>query len=122
MKKGKIRDYQIIGKSQVKKKNKYSNEKTEVCGIFFDSKKEAKRYKELLILLKTGVIGLLECQISYELNEGGTYSLKYIADFRYVLCATGVVVVEDVKGFKTREFIKKKRLMKKVHGITINEI
>jgi hypothetical protein len=120
VKKGKIRGYSIVGKGQ-KKNSKYGNEKTEVGGILFDSKREAKRYKELLILLKAGVIGLLERQISYELNEGGTHSLKYIADFRYILCDTGETVVEDAKGYKTREYLKKKRLMKKL-GITIKEV
>jgi hypothetical protein len=120
-KKGKIRGYSIVGKGQ-KKKSKYGNEKTEVGGILFDSKREAKRYKELLILLKAGVIGLLERQISYELNEGGTHSLKYIADFRYILCATGETVVEDAKGMRTVVYKKKKRLMKQVWGITIKEV
>jgi hypothetical protein len=121
VKKGKIRGYSIVGKGQ-KTNSKYGNEKTEVGGILFDSRREAKRYKELLILLKAGVIGLLERQISYELNEGGTHSLKYVADFRYILCATGETVVEDSKGYKTREYLKKKRLMKKIHNITITEV
>jgi hypothetical protein len=102
------------------KKHKYAAQKTEVNGIVFDSKKEARRYKELLLLIKAGEIGLLELQVAYELNEGGTHSLKYIADFVY-MTKEGLKIVEDSKGFKTKEYLKKKRLMLKVHGIKINE-
>lgn len=105
-----------------KKRGKYSNSKTDIDGTTFDSVKEAKRYKELLLLLKAGEIGLLRMQVEYELNPGGTHSLKYIADFVYVVTATGREIVEDVKGFRTREYKKKKRLMKKVHNIEIQEV
>lgn len=105
-----------------KKKSKYSNTKTEVDGIVFDSVKEANRYKELRLLLKVGEIGLLKRQVEYELNPGGSYSLKYISDFEYTIAATGEQVVEDVKGFRTKEYLKKRRLMKKVHGIEIVEL
>ena len=104
------------------KKAKYGNSETEVNGIKFDSKKEADRYRELLLLLKVEKIGLLRMQVEYELNPGGTHSLKYVADFVYIIKDTGQTVVEDVKGFRTREYKKKRRLMKKVHGIVINEI
>ena len=104
------------------KKSKYGNKKTEVEGIVFDSVKEAKYYKTLLLLKKAGKIGLLELQVPYELNEGGTHSLKYVADFVYVDSETGKKVVVDVKGMRTREFIKKRRLMLKMHGIKIKEV
>ena len=104
------------------KKSKYGNSETEVDGIKFDSKKEAKRYRELLLMQKAGEIGLIRRQVEYELNPGGTHSLKYLADFEYYILATGEKVTEDVKGYRTREYKKKKRLMKKVHGIVIKEI
>lgn len=106
----------------VKKRAKYGNSKTEVDGITFDSEKEANRYRKLLLLLKAGVIGLLRLQVEYELNPGGTHSLKYLADFVYIITATGEEVVEDAKGYLTREYKKKRRLMKTVHGIIIKEV
>lgn len=126
---GKIRGYTEIRKTENKavietqggKKGKYGNKKDTVNGITFDSKKEAKRYKELLLLQKAGEIGQLRLQVPYELNPGGTHSLKYLADFVYVDAKTGETIVEDVKGFRTREYKKKRRLMLKVHGITIKE-
>ena len=87
----------------------------------FDSKKEAKRYKELRLLLKSGEIGFLARQVQYELNEGGSHSLIYIADFQYTT-KEGELIVEDVKGVLTREFKKKRMLMKKIHGIDIKII
>lgn len=127
---GKIRGYQVNNPKPVqlpveqpkKKRSKYGNEKHEVDGIMFDSKKEANRYGELKLMLKVGIIGLLELQVPFELNPGGTHSLKYIADFTYIISATGEKVVEDAKGHRTREYLKKRRLMKKVHNIEIKEV
>lgn len=106
----------------VKKKSKYNNNKKEVDGIVFDSEKEAEYYGKLKLLLKAGEIGLLERQISYELNPGGSYSYKYIADFVFFDTKTGEKNVIDVKGYHTAEYRKKRRLMKKIHGIKIIEI
>jgi hypothetical protein len=127
---GKIRGYKVnnpkpapVDTEQPKeKRSKYGNRKHEVDGITFDSEKEAHRYGELKLMLKAGIIGLLELQVPFELNTGGTHSLKYIADFVYIIAATGEKVVEDAKGHRTREYLKKRRLMKKVHNITIKEI
>lgn len=106
---------------EVKKKSKYRNTRTEIDGIKFDSSREAKRYGELKLLLKAGEIGLLELQKEYELNEGGTHSLKYLADFVYMDARTGETIVEDAKGALTEVYKKKRRLMKQVYGITIHE-
>lgn len=105
----------------VKKRNKYGANKKEVNGILFHSTKEANRYSELRLLLKAGMIGLLELQVPYELNPGGTHSLKYIADFVFTYSVTGEKIVEDCKGMRTSSYKKKRRLMLKVHGIKIKE-
>ena len=106
---------------KVKKRSKYNNNKHIVDDIEFDSEKEAKRYGDLKLLLKTGEIGLLELQVKFELNESGSHSLKYLADFVYIDARTGEKIVEDCKGFRTREYLKKRRLMKKIYGIIIKE-
>lgn len=103
------------------KRSKYGNEKTEIFGELFDSKREAEDYKVLLLRQKAGEIGLIRRQVKYELNPGGTHSLIYRADFVYIETATGETIVQDSKGMITREYKKKRRLMKKVHGITIKE-
>ena len=109
-------------KKKVKKKGKYNNNKCVVDDIEFDSQKEANYYKKLKILLKAGKIGLLELQKPYELNPGGTHSLKYIADFVFVDSKTGEKKVVDAKGFRTAVYRKKRRLMWKVHKIKIIEV
>jgi hypothetical protein len=111
--------------SQAKKKSKYGNKKTEVDGITFDSEKEAKRYGELKIMQKAGLIGLLQMQVEYRLEVNGEKVASYIADFVYLDSQTGQTVVEDVKSEMTRKlpvYRLKKKLMKQIHNIEIAEV
>lgn len=101
---------------------KYGNKKTVVDGVTFSSKREAARYGVLKLLERNGEIRALELQPPYRLEVNGTLVCKYVADFRYVDLRTGETVVEDAKGFKTREYNLKKKLVKAVHGIEIREV
>jgi hypothetical protein len=123
LKEGKIaeKDRSLVEEVIGVKKSKYRNTKTEYQGIRFDSEKECRRYKELKMLLKAGEIGMLQLQVEYEINPGGAFSMRYVADFVYVT-KEGVKIVEDAKGFRTREYLKKRKLMWKVHGIRISEV
>jgi hypothetical protein len=104
------------------KRSKYRNIKvTDEFGNEYDSRKEYNRYRELKLLLKAGEIGFLARQVEYELNKGGSHSLVYRADFVYTDAKTGQVVVEDCKGFETKEFKKKEKLMKKIYAITVKK-
>ncbi len=85
----------------------------------FDSKLEYQRFLELQLMERAGLISDLRRQIKYPLVLGNTLVCTYIADFVY--CENGVEVVEDSKGFRTREYLMKKNLMKKIHGIEIFE-
>lgn len=105
--------------------SKYGNHKTVVGDKVFDSKAEAERYTELLIMQNMGVIQGLELQKPYKLvkgkwNNGKAFSVSYKADFVYSL--NGEIVVEDVKGYKTKEYEIKKKLMKAIYGIEIQEV
>lgn len=102
------------------KRSKYNNVKVEFDGYVFDSIKERARYIELRALQAAGEITDLLLQIPFELNEGGSYSLKYVADFTYWV--NGRYIVEDVKGFRTKIYLNKKKLMYQIHGIEIKEI
>ena len=106
---------------------KYHAEKTELDGIVFDSKKEAQRYAELKLLERSGAIHNLQRQVRYELipaqkKDGKTVerACHYIADF--VSTENGKTVVEDVKGFRTKEYVLKRKLMLRVHGIEVREV
>lgn len=83
--------------------NKYRNIKTVVNGITFDSRKEARRYTELMVLQRAKIITDLELQKRFEIcpkkyeNKRARY---YVADFVYV--ENGKRVIEDVKSPITR--------------------
>lgn len=119
--------------------SKYGSKKVMYDGIVFDSKKEAHRYRELKLLERAGKIKDLEMQKAFELiptqrepdtigKRGGIKkgkvienSVKYVADFVYT-DENGKTVVEDTKGFRTKDYIIKRKLMLYVHGIRIKEI
>ena len=103
---------------------KYNNRKTVVDGITFDSKREATRWQQLKLLERGGLISGLERQVKYELipKQAGERAVSYYADFVYTDKQTGLTVVEDVKGKKTRDYIIKRKLMLWRHGITIKEV
>lgn len=113
------------------KQPKYKNRKIENEDGKFDSAKEYRRFKELQLLQRAGVISDLTCQATYVLAESVKFSnearakptLRYVADFQYI--ENGVIVVEDVKSKITKEnpvYRIKKHLMMSVHGIEIREI
>lgn len=102
-------------------KNKYRAIKTEVDGITFDSKREAARYMELVLLERAGEISRLELQPKYDCVVNGKKICTYKADFRY-FDANGSVV-EDVKGMKTPVYRLKKKLVEALYpGVTIQEV
>ena len=69
--------------------NKYGNRKIIVDNIKFDSIKESIRYKELVLLQKTGKIQDLKLQPRFLLQESFKKNVKtdrkieYVADFMY---------------------------------------
>ena len=106
---------------------KYRNRKVELDGHLFDSKKEARRYAELRTAEKMGVISDLRLQVPFVLIPSQKIDgkvverpLKYVADFVYT--EDGKPVVEDTKGFKTKDYIIRRKLMLHVYGIQIKEV
>jgi hypothetical protein len=83
---------------------KYGNKKTVIDGQKFDSKREAERYSELLMLERAGHLWGLERQPRFQIvptvKHGGiTYKKRfYTADFRYWEGTSHIV--EEVKGYK----------------------
>jgi hypothetical protein len=100
-------------------RNKYGAKKTVIDGIKFDSMAEGRRYKQLVLLQKAGVIEGLELQPRYDLIINGKKCGFYKADFRYN--EAGNQVVEDVKGMKTPVYNLKKKLIKAIYNIDILE-
>ena len=106
-----------------KKPSKYHAQPVVVDGLRFDSKREAARWRELVLLEKAGEITDLWRQVPYVLIPKSDYgrAIVYKADFVYKTKA-GVEIVEDAKGVKTDVYQLKKRLMAEVHGIIIQEV
>lgn len=92
------------------------------------SRAEKKRGEELALLQRAGVITGLRSQVKFTLlplqkkaDGKAERSVTYIADYTYY-DSTGNYVVEDVKGFRTPEYVIKRKLMLYIHGITIKEV
>lgn len=107
--------------------SKYGAKKTVVDGITFASKKEAKRYDELKLLLKSGVITDLILQPRFILQDKCVVrgeklrAIEYVGDFQYMY--NGELIVEDVKGVLTEVFKLKSKLFKyKYPHIILKEI
>ena len=126
--------------------SKYHNKKARTAdGLIHDSRKEARRWAELQLLERAGVISNLRRQVKYvlipkqeesfarygangnRLADGTRVAERecaYIADFVYT--KDGEEVVEDVKGYKQGGaydvFAIKRKLMLHVHGIKVREI
>ena len=133
------------------KASKYHNVKTEVKGIRFDSKKEARRYVALMEAQRVGAISDLRLQVDFTLQEAYTtvegqriQAIRYRADFTYKIQSAGynllphlgyediefwrslwpgALVVEDVKSraTKTGEYMMKKKMMAD-RGYIIREV
>lgn len=124
-------------------RSKYKARKIERDGLVFDSMAEYRRWCELLLLQRAGKIQDLRRQVPFELipaqyeeiPTGETYvrgerkgqektkrvcvekSVVYLADFVYT--EDGKQIVEDSKGFETKDFIIKRKLLLLVHGIKL---
>ncbi len=98
-------------------KNKYRNKKVEIDGVKFDSIKESRRYLVLKEALNKHEIGPITVHQTFVLQaafekDGKKYRpITYEADFTYQ--QNGITVIEDTKGFRTKDYmIKKKMLIK----------
>ena len=108
---------------------KYHNERAERAGVRFDSQKEARRYDELMVMLRAGIISDLRLQPQFTLQESyitetgeRIRAVRYTADFSYRF--GNKLVVEDVKSAATRtkEYLRNKKFMRSKFGIDIQEI
>ena len=124
-----------------KKGNKYHNSAVIVDGISFQSRKEARRWRELKLMESAGMIHGLTRQKKFVLipaqrepdtvgKRGGKHKGKlierevaYYADYSYY-DKEGNEIVEDVKSeaTKTPQYLIKRKLMLKEYGIQIKEI
>lgn len=101
-------------------RRKYGNNPTERNGLHFDSKHEADRYDQLMLMLKAGEIRGVFPQHPFRLPG----DVVYRADF-VILDNDGTWHVEDAKSVATardKVYRLKKRQMEAVLGIKIREV
>jgi len=130
----KVNDYR---KMKQKRKSKYNNNRT--AGS--DSDREKARYGELLLLQQQGHIANLKKQVPFLLIPAQYIQVEkklktktklvdkcieracsYIADYTYNDPKNNMeLVVEDSKGFRTPDYIIKRKLMLQIYNIRIKE-
>ena len=108
--------------------SKYHNKKVIYNGITFDSIKEKKRYIELKLLERAGLIKKLKLQYEFELQPAFTLNNKkirkisYIADFYYFDNELNDYIVEDTKGMRTDVYKIKKKMFEHRYKKEIKEL
>ena len=98
------------------KKSKYNAEKRTVDGIRFASKKEAAYYQKLMMLKKNGDLRFFLRQAPFHLPG----NIRYVIDF-VEFWKDGRVRFVDVKGMKTKSFIRNKKQVESLYPIKIEE-
>lgn len=109
----------------IRKSPKYRNKRTRHAGYLFDSRKEAKRYDELVLMQHAGEIYGLEVHPFFKFVINGVYVGRYTGDFAYFRRQEFKKVVEDTKSKATRkirDWPMRKRLMLAIHGIEVREL
>ena len=94
---------------------KFGNQPTIIDGIRFASKLEARRYGELKLLERARKINHLTWQDRHKLTVNGVTICTYVSDFEYQELPSVKWVVEDCKGYQTRESRLKLALFKALY-------
>ena len=97
--------------------HKYHAQRTEVDGIKFASKKEARYFGQLRLAQKSGDLLFFLRQVPFHLPGGG----RYVCDFME-FWKSGEVRVVDVKGFSTATYKAKRKIVEALYPITILEV
>lgn len=114
-----------------KKPRKYRNTPTtDANGVRHASKKQATRYRDLGLLMKSGELGMLAREVRFRLPGGVEYHADHVtATPRGIaelskLIAAGDLVIEDVKSEATRKnpvYRLKRKQMMECLGLPIKE-
>lgn len=121
--------------------NKYHNKEVIIDGIKFKSTKEGRFYLLYKQMEKNGEISNLRMQVPYELipaiwrdvvkhlktkdkivKKCVQRAVHYVADFVFIDNLTGKEEVIDAKGFRTKEYKLKKKMMLAFKNIEIKEV
>lgn len=99
-------------------RHKYNSVRTEVNGVKFASKREARYYQDLLLRQNPGGDTLFFLrQVPFHLPGGIIYRVDFQEFHR-----DGTVHFVDTKGFRTSEYKMKKKLVEANYPIKIEEV
>lgn len=98
-------------------RHKFNAIRTEVDGIKFASKREAKYFSELRIAQNSGELLFFLRQVPFHLAGG----VRYVCDF-VEFWKDGSVRFVDTKGFKTQMYIAKRKMVQATYPIEITEV
>ena len=96
--------------------HKFGAKQTEIDGIKFASKLESSVYEGLVLRRKAGDLIFFLRQVPFHLPGG----IRYVVDF-VTFDKDGSVHFIDAKGFRTREYIMKKKLVEAEYPVEIEE-
>jgi hypothetical protein len=97
--------------------HKFNAQRTEIDNRKFASKKEASYYQKLLLAQRSGDLLFHLWQVTFHLPGG----VRYVCDF-CEFWKNGEVRFVDVKGFRTRDFINKKKQIEALYPVKILEV
>ncbi len=100
-----------------KLQHKFRAQRTETDGIKFDSKKEAAFYRELKLRQQAGDIVFFLRQVPFDLPG----NIKYRVDF-VLFESSGNVRFVDVKGHRTKDYIRNKKQVETLYPVEIEEV
>jgi len=98
-------------------RHKYKAVPVEFDGIRFDSKKEGRYYLELKLRVSAGEVIFFLRQTPFHLPGRTTYRIDF-QEFH----SDGTIHFIDVKGFKTKDFIKAKKQVEDLYPVEIEVV
>lgn len=101
----------------INKEQKYHSKSIKVDDIRFDSKKEAKYYTQLKLAQQSGELLYFLRQVPIDITAGVKYRVDFLEFWK-----NGDVKYVDIKGFRTKEYLLKKKLVESKYPIRIIEI
>ena len=115
-----------------KRRQKYGNKvTTDADGVKHASKKQALRYRDLGLLMKSGEIMMLAREVRFRLPGGIEYRCDHLTanqraiEVMAALVESGDLICEDVKSEATRKdrtYINKAKQMKECLGFPVREV
>jgi hypothetical protein len=111
------------------KTSKYKAVKCALNGVVYDSIKEAKYAAQLDIMQKCHVVLTIKRQVSFDFSSVYTVdgrstkpkAARWIADF-VVGYSDGHTDYVDVKGVRTPDYKRKKKIIEELYNIKISEV